>query len=533
MKITDEQIDRANTVNLPQFLMANGFDLKKVGREYVWKEHDSLRIKDNSPGERGKWFRFSTDEGGDNINFVQQYMGKSFVEAVELLNGESYVRDYVPSHSYDHKPKDSEKVDIVINENDDCKRVFGYLCGTRGLDYDMISELVKSGKIAQEQKTGNVVFKIFDENNKLVGVEKVGTSTEHKFKSIATGSASGYGFEVCKGNGENALFFESSIDMLSYLQMYGSQLENHRLVAMMGVKPSIVLDTMERYGILSENVFLCSDNDKAGNEFAERLIESFPQMKRVFPDSRYKDWNDMLRKILIQKTKEVEKVTTYGNKTWNDATDNRDKSLISMNEDTFMKLKFNLDASGITIGETEYTDRKEAAKAFEDAVLSIKTADVPVKIGEFQGFPLSVTMNSPAMGGGVSATIKGAYPHTTKLIESFAHNLKRLEGALYNVDRKINDVNTELSKLRVDYAEAQKIVAEPFPQAVELTEKSSRLKELTEELNQAAIEAKKNAKPKEKTCYFERAKLKKEAMRISQKKSDKGKKKEKNQGIED
>lgn len=29
MKITDEQIERANYVNLPQFLMMNGFDLKK------------------------------------------------------------------------------------------------------------------------------------------------------------------------------------------------------------------------------------------------------------------------------------------------------------------------------------------------------------------------------------------------------------------------------------------------------------------------------------------------------------------------
>lgn len=38
----------------------------------------------------------------------------------------------------------------------------------------------------------------------------------------------------------------------------------------------------------------------------------------------------------------------------------------------------------ITIGDVEYTDKKEAAKAFEDAVLSIKQADVPVKIGEFQ-----------------------------------------------------------------------------------------------------------------------------------------------------
>ena len=77
----------------------------------------------------------------------------------------------------------------------------------------------------------------------------------------------------------------------------------------------------------------------------------------------------------------------------------------------------------ITIGETEYTDRKEAAKALETAVFSVRQADRPVKIGEFQGFPLSITMNSPAMGGGVSATIGGAYQHTTKLIESFAHNL--------------------------------------------------------------------------------------------------------------
>lgn len=182
----------------------------------------------------------------------------------------------------------------------------------------------------------------------------------------------------------------------------------------------------------------------------------------------------------------------------------------------------------ITIGETEYTDRKEAAKALETSVLSIRQADRPVKIGEFQGFPLSVTMNSPAMGGGVSATISGAYPHTTKLIESFSHNLRRLEGCLYNVDRKINDTNSQLSKLRVDFNEAQKIIAEPFPQEQELANKESRLKTLTEELNQAAIEAKKNAPQKEKTCYFERAKLKKEAMRVSKQKSDKNKEKSKN-----
>ena len=171
----------------------------------------------------------------------------------------------------------------------------------------------------------------------------------------------------------------------------------------------------------------------------------------------------------------------------------------------------------ITIGETEYTDRKEAAKALEDAVLAIKYADTPVKVGLFQGFDLSVTVNSNMMGGGMSACLQGAASHTTKLIESFAHNLNRLEATLYNIDGRIERTQDNLAKLRLDHAEAQKIVAEPFPQQEELDTKEQRLKVVTDELNQAAIEAKKNAPKREKTCYFERAKMKRDAARLGKK----------------
>ena len=70
----------------------------------------------------------------------------------------------------------------------------------------------------------------------MIGAEKVGTSTDHKFKGIATGSAAGHGFEVVRGTGEKAFFFESAIDMLSYLQMHDKELTDCRLVSMMGVK---------------------------------------------------------------------------------------------------------------------------------------------------------------------------------------------------------------------------------------------------------------------------------------------------------
>ena len=178
---------------------------------------------------------------------------------------------------------------------------------------------------------------------------------------------------------------------------------------------------------------------------------------------------------------------------------------------------------------------KKRLRLLEDAVLAIKYADTPVKVGSFQGFDLSVTVNSNMMGGGMSACLKGAASHTTKLIESFAHNLNRLEAALYNIDGKIERTQENLAKLRLDHAEAQKIVAEPFPQQDELDSKEERLKVLTDELNQVAIEAKKNAPKREKTCYFERAKMKRDAARLAKKPKapkDKAKGRSKKQGIE-
>lgn len=354
MKITDEQKERAAFVNLPQFLMAHGFDLKKVGREYVWKDHDSLHIKDNGPGERGAWFRFSEDKGGDNIGFLREYMGMSFVDAVEALTGEHIDRTYTPSRTYEQKPKTVTARELSLAEADNARRVFAYLCKTRGLDYDTVSALVRNGSIAQQEKTGNVLFKYYDDQGKVIGAEKVGTSTDHKFKGIATGSAAGHGFEVVRGTGEKAFFFESAIDMLSYLQMHDKELTDCRLVSMMGVKPNIVLETMLRHNISPENVFLCSDNDTAGNEFAQRLQEQYPDMKRVITPDTYKDWNDMLRGIPKAAEHEIDKkevqqtdMQRYGNEMWHKATDNRDKSLVTIQAADFARLQEQLDRSGI------------------------------------------------------------------------------------------------------------------------------------------------------------------------------------------
>ena len=81
MQYTQAQIDRANAVSLEDFLRTQGETLIKSGREYRWKEHDSLTIRGN------KWFRHSQSKGGYPIDFVMEFYGKSFPETVQLLTG--------------------------------------------------------------------------------------------------------------------------------------------------------------------------------------------------------------------------------------------------------------------------------------------------------------------------------------------------------------------------------------------------------------------------------------------------------------
>ena len=82
MYYTQEQIDHANQADLVSFLQSQGEQLTRAGNEYRWKRHDSLTVRGN------KWYRHSQSKGGAPVDFVMEFFGKSFTEAVELLTGE-------------------------------------------------------------------------------------------------------------------------------------------------------------------------------------------------------------------------------------------------------------------------------------------------------------------------------------------------------------------------------------------------------------------------------------------------------------
>ena len=100
MYYTQEQIDRANQADLISFLQSQGEQLTRAGNEYRWKRHDSLTIRGN------KWYRHSQSKGGGPVDFVMEFFGKSFTEAVELLTDQASrpypTSDCTPQHRQPH-----------------------------------------------------------------------------------------------------------------------------------------------------------------------------------------------------------------------------------------------------------------------------------------------------------------------------------------------------------------------------------------------------------------------------------------------
>ena len=277
MSYTQEQIDRANQVNLEQFLRSQGEELFKSGREYRWKNHDSLTVKGN------KWFRHSQSKGGYPIDFVMEFYDKTFPEAMQMLIGEEAIEIAVES-----TPKAEFKLPLRCNSNE---RIIKYLTEERKLPKDLVEDFIASGLIYEDAKHHNIVFVGKDIN----GIPRYAhcRGTADKFRMDVAGSDKSYGF-CYRGKGKELFVFEAPIDLLSHIALYPAGWKERSYLSLGGVSPKALERFLsERKDI--ESVFIATDNDEAGNNAAEKLAELIPKEKAVYrflPQA--KDWNEDL-----------------------------------------------------------------------------------------------------------------------------------------------------------------------------------------------------------------------------------------------
>ena len=278
MTYTQAQIDKANAVDLEKFLRAQGETLVRSGKEYRWKTHDSLTVCGN------KWFRHSQSKGGFPVDFVMEFYGKSFPEAVQLLTGET--GEAQPEADSAPSPAFRLPLRNVTNAN-----VLNYLTQERKLSPSLVNFFIAAGDIYEDAAHHNVVFVGRDADGHPRYASSRGI--REKFRQDAAGAEKAFGF-AHRGTDKQLLVFEAPIDLLSFIELFPKNWQQHSYLSLGGVSGKALRQFLsERPDV--ERVFLCLDADKAGEDACKRLTALLPDtvsVTRIQPCM--KDWNDVL-----------------------------------------------------------------------------------------------------------------------------------------------------------------------------------------------------------------------------------------------
>ena len=278
MTYTQTQIDKANAVDLEKFLRAQGETLVRSGKEYRWKAHDSLTVCGN------KWFRHSQSKGGFPVDFVMEFYGKSFPEAVQMLTGEP--GEVQPETDPAPSPAFRLPLRNVTNAN-----ILNYLTQERKLNPSLVNFFIAAGDIYEDSSHHNVVFVGRDADGHPRYASSRGI--QEKFRQDAAGAEKAFGF-AHRGTDKQLLVFEAPIDLLSFIELFPKNWQQHNYLSLGGVSGKALRQFLsERPDV--ERVFLCLDADKAGEDACKRLAGLLPDtvsVTRIQPCM--KDWNDVL-----------------------------------------------------------------------------------------------------------------------------------------------------------------------------------------------------------------------------------------------
>lgn len=329
-------LDRVNNLSILNYATSRGYETIKVGKSYKIPHLGGLFIDD----EKNIFNNFATKKGGGIIQFVMLTENKPWKQAVDDLVDE-YNIDTDKKRSQDEINKSIskqekstakqnniiEKKEVMLDEKDTTsKNVIAYLNKTRKIDMEYIQRALDEKKIYQSIKK-SVVYKMYDENNNLVGASWESTSTIGTYKGqkgMVKGSQKTYPFEFT-GTGQKLFVFESPIDMMSYQTLLKNKgksdiAKEENFIANFGLSDT----PLENYLKTNPNIkqiYFCYDNDingtilvngkevpcNHGQETAKHQMEKYQdkyECKILTP--RLKDYNDELKAYV--KEKEHEKV---------------------------------------------------------------------------------------------------------------------------------------------------------------------------------------------------------------------------------
>lgn len=284
ISFTKEQREQARRTDLANFLVSRGEKVKKSGSEYEWLDGlQKVTIRGHL------WYHQYEQKGGDAVDFVRRFYNKDYAEAVEILLdncGGQIITS--PTIEKSHKPFE------LPPRNDRMSRVFSYLLLTRGIDKDVLYEFVRNKMIYESADYHNAVFVGYDSSGKPRHAHKRGTVTNNPYKGNVAGSQPEFSFHW-HGTSDKIFLFEAPIDMFSYISMHKENWQEHSYAASCSVSDRVLFQCLKDNPNI-KNVFLCFDNDEAGQTANKRIADKLNSMniKSEILIPIHKDWNEDL-----------------------------------------------------------------------------------------------------------------------------------------------------------------------------------------------------------------------------------------------
>lgn len=300
-KTFSEEIAFAKTVSILDIAHKNGIDLKKdSAKQYRIADNHSVVIT----APKNLFIENNGHFGGGPIDFVQKIVGiKDFKEAVRHITDNDYdATEFIPEEKIDYKyDKENERPFV---------RAKKYLIEERCIDEELVNVLHNKGFLRQD-KRNNLVL-IWNNQGEICGNSEKGTIKDSTWRKIEPGSDNFVGFNVRNGEPKRLKFFESGVDLMSYMTLNKSDLQDTWFVSMEGLKPETVYYYLEESQRVApsgvEEISFCVDNDNSGKEFLERFKKftynqkekqplefqaEFPQAP-VGQETQKWDWNNEL-----------------------------------------------------------------------------------------------------------------------------------------------------------------------------------------------------------------------------------------------
>lgn len=287
-RFTEEQIDRANRVDVVEYAKSTGLELSHSGNWHKAKGMGGLYFNKAA----NTWHWETQDCGGTGaISLCMKLENLEWKDAVKRLLGMESIQ-----HSEQWIPVEKPQREFQLPDKaDNYRHVYAYLCKSRGINKEILDMAVKKG-LLYENTQHSCVFVGKDAEGIPRHASVRSTNTQGRiFKQDVPGSQKQYSFSISGKSGVLNVF-EAPIDALSYMSLqkaHGLDIDDS-YVALGGVTDKALERFLKDYENVNQ-IRVCSDNDQAGEDCAARIYSRYKDEYKVTRHRPgHKDFNEDL-----------------------------------------------------------------------------------------------------------------------------------------------------------------------------------------------------------------------------------------------